>query len=370
MSCIAPPEVGGIGRVASIEVEQLQARGIDAHLASLTTHTGFRVGNAGRIYALDHLVREQDVVHLHYPFFGTAELLPALKARGLFKRLVITLHMDATAAGWKGSIFSMYRSREQKKILESADVLIAASRDYTAHSSFAPYASRVKELPFGVDEARFSPGPSDRGRFGILSDVPLILFVGGMDKAHDFKGVKELLEALVGVPDAHLLLIGDGELRKGYEARAKELKIAARCHFVGKVDEDGLIAANRSADVLAFPSTSGAEAFGLVAVEAQACGIPVVASNLPGVRTVVQDGKTGMLVKPGDVTSLREALVGLLSDPVRRKEMGAAARERVLEHYTWTKHIDGLMEMYEKLNGGIPDLRRPPAGGSSGMTEL
>lgn len=349
LSCIAPPEVGGIGRVASIEVEHLQECGIDAHLASLTTHANFRVGNAGRIYALDHLVRDQDIVHLHYPFFGTAELLPRLKAQGLFKKLVVTLHMDATAAGLKGGIFSIYRSKEQTKILEAADVLVAASRDYIEQSSFKPYASRIVELPFGVDEARFCPGPSERTRFGIPDHVPLVLFVGGMDKAHPFKGVRELLEALAGIPDAHLLLVGDGELRKGYEARAKELGVDSRCHFAGKVDDDGLVAAYRSADVLAFPSTSAAEAFGLVAVEAQACGIPVVASNLPGVRTVIEDGKTGMLVTPGDAASLRAVLSSLLADPVRRDAMGKMARARVEAHYTWSAHTDGLVGIYRSL---------------------
>lgn len=349
LSCIAPPDVGGIGRVAAIEVQRLKERGVDAHLASLTTHAGMRFGNAGRIYALDHLVREQDIVHLHYPFFGTAELLPSLKQRGLFKRLVITLHMDATASGLKGKIFGAYRAHEQKKILDSADVLLAASRDYVAHSSFASYADRVAELPFGVDEVKFAPGPSDHARFGIPDGVPVITFVGGMDKAHDFKGVRELLEAVSKIPDAHLLLVGEGDLRKGYETRAKQLGVDTRCHFVGKLDDEGLIAAYRTGDVFAFPSTSAAEAFGLVAVEAQACGVPVVASDLPGVRTVIEDGKTGLLVKPGDVESLRAALVLLVSDPIRRAGMGVAARERVERMYTWTAHVDSLMAMYQSL---------------------
>lgn len=349
LSCISPPDVGGIGRVAAIEVERLHGRGIDAHLASLTTHAGFRIGNAGRIYALDHLVRDQDIVHLHYPFFGTAELLPSLKKRGLFKRLIVTLHMDATASGIKGKIFSLYRARAQKTILDAADVLLASSRDYIAHSSFAPYADRITELPFGVDEARFRPGPSSRTQFGIPEHVPVIVFVGGMDNAHDFKGVRELLEALVQIPDAHLLLVGEGELRKKYEARAVELGVMTRCHFVGKLADDGLVSAYRTADAFAFPSTSAAEAFGLVAVEAQACGVPVVASDLPGVRTVIEDGKTGLLVKPGDVASLRTALVALLADPSRRAEMGIAARVRVEQRYTWAKHIDGLVDAYSQL---------------------
>jgi len=246
-------------------------------------------------------------------------------------------------------MFNAYRSREQKKILDVADALIASSKDYVEHSSFKPYADRMIELPFGVDEKLFHPGASDRARFGISEDVPLILFVGGMDKAHSFKGVPELLEALVGIPLAHLLLIGDGDLRAGYEAKAKELGVADRCHFIGKRGEEDLIAAYQSADVLAFPSTSSAEAFGLVAVEAQACGTPVVASDLPGVRTVVANGETGLLVPPGDAIGLRSALTELLNDPSRRKTMGLAARERVLSRYTLSKHVDGLLAVYHRI---------------------
>lgn len=349
VSCIAPPEHGGIGRVAAIETRLLQERGVDAHLASLTTHTGIRIGNAGRIYALEHLVRDMDVVHVHYPFFGTAERLASFRRKGIIKRLVITLHMDATADGWKGKIFDVYRGVYQRRILDAADVLCASSRDYVMHSSFAPYADRVIEMPFGVDETRFCPGPSSRSLWGIPDTAPTVLFVGGMDVAHAFKGVPELLEAMGGIPDAQLLLVGEGALRKQYEAAAESHGVSDRCHFLGAITDDQLPDAYRAADVLAFPSTSAAEAFGLVAVEAQACGIPVVASDLPGVRTVVASGETGILVPPKDVHALRGALSELLAQPERRQTMGRAARARVMERYTWSAHLRGLMEVYARL---------------------
>lgn len=347
--CIAPPEHGGIGRVAALEVKMLAERGIDVSLASLTTHTGFRFGNAGRIYALDHLVRETDIVHLHYPFFGTAEQLPALRHAGAFRRLVVTLHMDAAAAGIKGRIFEMYRRAMQSRILDAADLLIGSSRDYIQHSSFAPYADRVVELPFGVDETMFAPGPAHAERYGVPEGAPIILFVGGMDRAHAFKGVSYLLEALVNVPASHLVLVGEGALRAGYEAQAKRLGVAERCHFVGAMNDAGLAEAYRSASVLAFPSVSRAEAFGLVAVEAQASGVPVIASDLPGVRTVIESGVTGFLVPPMNASALATALRDILSDEHRRQTMGKAARERVLARYTWKQHIDQLLALYQRL---------------------
>lgn len=348
-SCIAPPDIGGIGRVAAMEVASLVERGVDAHLVSLTTHAAFRFGNAGSIHAVEHLVRDADIVHLHYPFYGTAGTLARLRREGTIKRLVVTLHMDATSRGPKGWLFDLYRAAFQPKILASADALLVSSKDYAAHSSFASVADKAIELPFGVDEVRFSPGPSDRSRFGLSDSIPVILFVGGMDRAHAFKGVDVLLRAAVKVPDAHLLLVGDGKLRKSYERLASDLGIVSRCHFAGSVKDDGLVAAYRSADVLAFPSTSAAEAFGLVAVEAQACGIPVVASNLPGVRTVVADGETGFFVPVRDVDALADRLNRILKDADVRRKMGESARQRVLDKFTWTKHMDGLMKVYSDL---------------------
>jgi len=348
-SCVAPPEIGGIGRVASQEVASLVERGEEAHLVSLTTHAGFRIGNAGSIHAVEHFVREADIVHLHYPFYGTAGTIARLRREGTIKRLVMTLHMDATSRGVKGRIFDAYRKAFQPKILASADALLVSSKDYAANSSYAPVADKVIELPFGVDEIRFSPGLSERDRFGLPVDTSTILFVGGMDKAHAFKGVDILLRAAVDLPDVHLLLVGEGELKKSYEKLAENLGIAPRCHFVGSVKDDGLVAAYRTADVFAFPSTSAAEAFGLVAVEAQSCGIPVVASDLPGVRTVVEDEKTGFLVPVNDTKALAERLNQILKDPDLRRRMGETARQRVLDRFTWTKHMEGLIKVYSDV---------------------
>ncbi|MFZ2803600.1 MAG: glycosyltransferase family 4 protein [Patescibacteria group bacterium] len=367
ISCVAPPETGGIGQAALLETTSLIERGIDAALIAPASSglvsassvrrlpvTG-RFGNAAflRRAPLARALKDADIVHLHYPFYGTAGFVAALRRRNKIKRLVVTLHMDATAPGWKGSIFNLHRLFLQKRILEAADELIVSSKDYAQHSSFASVVAErpheVLELPFGVDEARFSPGPNARERFGIPRDAKVVLFVGGMDEAHAFKGVDVLLHAMVNVPNAWCVLVGDGELRDGHEKLAQGLGISSRAKFLGRVDAADLPDAYRMADVLAFPSISGAEAFGLVALEAQACGIPVVASQLPGVRTVVEDGVTGLLVPPTDAEALASALRSILSDDVRRAQMGETARTRVLLRFTNKAHMDGLVALYQKL---------------------
>ena len=155
------------------------------------------------------------------------------------------------------------------------------------------------------------------------------------------------------------MLVGDGPQRRLFEARAKELGIADRVHFAGRVPQEKLPDAYRSMSVLAFPSTGAAEAFGLVAVEAMACGVPVVASNLPGVRSVVADGVTGLLTPPFDANALADALLRILDNTSLRQGMSRAARERVISRYSWDKHVGGLMEVYEALRRTIGSITSP-----------
>lgn len=361
IACVAPPQTGGVGRVAYQEVRGLEARYDRAVLLSPQSGTAegwayverlpvyWSVGNAAAVRhnALVDMLRGADVVHLHYPFFGTASMVARLRRTGRIKRLVITLHMDAKAGGWKGLFFDLHRRFAQPRILSAADALLASSLDYAKHSSFASFASQIIELPFGVDETLFSPGPGDRAAYGIPNDAKVIVFVGGMDTAHAFKGVDHLLTAVSKLPEnVWCFLVGDGDLRPGFEKLASDLGIAGRVRFRGCLADDVLPDVYRLGDVFAFPSTSGAEAFGLVALEAQACGIPVVASDLPGVRTVVEDKVTGLLTPPRDVDELVAHLRLILENPEMRETMGRAARARVLERFTWTRHMDDLIRVY------------------------
>lgn len=365
LACVAPPVTGGIGRVAHEEVIRLQAQGHDAVLASpvgggdprqvVRLPAYIRIGNAAvaRWRQLSDLVRDADIVHLHYPFYGTAELVAYLRRRGVIRKLVITLHMDAQTSGPKGWIFSLHRMFFQKWILAAADTILCASKDYLHHASFSYLANdpRVREIPFGVDTQVFTPGSKERERCGLPEYLPMVGFVGGMDAAHAFKGIDVLLKAIARLPaNVHLQLTGYGSLRAKYEKQAQELGIQDRCHFLGKARDGELPSLYRSMDVLAFPSTSQAEAFGLVALEAQACGIPVVASDLPGVREVVQDKQTGFLVPVGDVEELAAHLRLLLESPEMRHSFGQAAHQRIGRDFSWETHMQKLVSVYQGLS--------------------
>ncbi|MDP3793691.1 MAG: glycosyltransferase family 4 protein, partial [Candidatus Uhrbacteria bacterium] len=232
--------------------------------------------------------------------------------------------------------------------------MLVSSFDYARHSSLQPWftanPSRVREIPFGVDLDSFSPGPDARHRFQLPIGAPTLLFVGGLDQAHAFKGLTDLFQAFCRLDSAaHLLIVGDGDLKFTYEERTRVLGIASRVHFLGRVDDETLRDAYRGSDVLVLPSTNTAEAFSLVALEAGACGTPVIASDLPGVRTVVRHGETGLLVPPKDHAALVSALERLLSDRDLRQTLGRAAHDFVTKNFSWDKHVDELIEVYQEV---------------------
>lgn len=374
-------------------VKRLCARGVEATLVAPVLRGArheadpawvtrlpapLRVGNAAVLSGLKPLMKRADVVHLHYPFFGTAEGI-AQDCLWMKKPLVTTFHMDATADGIMSPLFDthalgalpplrvlrhimvsgldgLYRLTVQPAILRASRRIFVSSFDYADHSSLRGFRQahpeRVIELPFGVDHARFASGTSTKAAFGMPDAARVVGFVGGMDAAHAFKGLPVLLDALALLPDTvHALLVGDGPQRRLFEVQARDRGVASRCHFVGRLSEDRLPEAYRAMDVFAFPSTNAAEAFGLAAVEAMSSGVPVIASDLPGVRTVVSDGTTGLLVPANNAAALADALRRLLDNEALRQGMAHAARERARMRYDWNRYVDGLMEVYRTVVG-------------------
>ena len=278
-------------------------------------------GNAARIPQLKSELDFFDLVHLHYPFFGTANIVRKWKRENPQKPLVVTYHMDARGSGWKGLFFKYYSAFWMPRILGAADKLTVSSFDYLESSLAAPFYRAHKEkwleLPFGVDLDRFQPREKSLALANSLNlnlALPTILFVGGMDTAHYFKGVPIFLRALAIIQKAKLnvqaLLVGDGELREGFELQARGLGLDS-VRFLGRVDDDTLPSVYNLADLFVLPSVHQGEAFGLVLLEAFASGVPVIATDLPGVRTVASDG--GLTVQSNDPAGLAEAIIGYFS---------------------------------------------------------
>ncbi len=364
LAAVYPPYKGGMGAVAAQEVHLARAAGYDVRVLTpkytkkaLQEQTNvmfapvlFAWGN-GAIVSWKNLfseIQKAEVVHLHYPFYGTA--FPALLiAKFLQKHCVLTYHMHAHARDWRQIIFSLHRFFIEPLILFLADAVCVSSKDYAKAQHV--HHSHLIEVPFGIDPQRFFPAPASAWRetYGYSEDETLFLFVGGMDTAHTFKGIPTLLQAAIELPTNiswRILLVGDGDLRKSYEELARRLGIGDRVHFLGSVPFADLPEVYRANDVHVLPSTSVAEAFGLVILEAAASGKPSIVSDLPGVRSVILAEKTGLLVPPGDAIALAQAMIKLLSDRELRRNFGEAARERVLAKYTLEQEWKSLKKAY------------------------
>ena len=356
LACLAPPEVGGVGMSAFREGEGLRARGHRAELiAPANTTPIWRVGNAATLPVEKILAQDAwDVVHLHYPFYGTAEWVLGWPRR---VPVVMTFHMDAEMGGWREPFAVVHRALIQPWLLHQARKIIVTSLDYAASSSVAKliqaHDPRVAELPFGVDLRVFCPGPRERARFGLPEEANVFLMVGGLDRAHAFKGTAEAIRALAKLAPTRPSVLasrGDGDLKPALQALAAELGVSDRVFFLPKCATEDLPRLYRSADALLVPSTSKAEAFGIVAIEAQACGLPVIASNLPGVRSVIVENETGWLVQPRDVLSLAEQMERVLRlSQTERQAFSARAVSRAREYYDAERHLDQLIQLYQEV---------------------
>jgi glycosyltransferase involved in cell wall biosynthesis len=353
-----PPYRGGMGRAAS----EIAARQIGAIVVtSASSHQPevrhvFPVatfGNAAWCPMLNIVLEREkiDLVHFHWPFIGGLASVLRWRRADVRRRLVVQYHMDLVAGGWRGEVFSAYQRRAIPKMITVADRIVPTSLDYAGHSFLAPllddFRDRLLEIPLGVDSAFFSPQPLSS--FQRSNDELDVLFVGGLDRAHRFKGLHVLLGALSCVPKTRLRIVGEGDLRGDYEAAAQALDVSDRTDFLGSLSESQLRDAYRSADVVVLPSTKRSEAFGLVLLEAAACGTPAIASNLPGVRTVIAHNETGLLVPPGDQPALIDAIQQFCEYPDRVMRMSVAARERVAAHYSWQHVRDQWQRCYEDV---------------------
>lgn len=306
------------------------------------------LGNAGVIPQLLWRIRDFDIIHLHYPFYGGGELLllGLLFTRAKF---MLHYHMDSVGRGIKGAIFRMYAFFFLPIMARVARLITCASIDYVKHSDVRHYYLNHKDkfvqIPFGVDIDQFSPGHK--------LPVPTILFVGGLDTQHNFKGVAELINAFnsiaVDYPTARLLIVGKGDLEEYYRRQITKFGLDKQVSILNTVSDSVLADLFKGAWVTVLPSINRAEAFGLVLLESLASGTAVIASNLPGVRNVFHNNKHGYLVKPGDHVDLANKLRNVLEHKEKTFSMGQSGRTWVEKEYSWKKFSQRLEAAYLRV---------------------
>ena len=372
---VFPPYRGGMGTVAFHQAEALAERGIGVTVFTPTAdgtrskprgvevvelEAPLRYGNAACLPQVIAKAFGFDVIHLHYPFFGTAEVVAArrLLAHSIGANaadngppLVIQYQMDVVGDGWKAPLFRWHRRLLFPLILRAADQILVTSVDYAESSPFLARRmpsldDKITVLPAGVDTDRFHPMDREaaRAKLGLPSGEKLAFFLSRLDKAHYFKGLHVLVRALKRAPDVRLVIGGDGELRQRHERHAAK-HINGRAIFVGDVSDEELPTYYAAADVVVLPSIDRTEAFGLVLLEAMACGTPVVASRLRGVQTLVEDKVSGYLVHPGDEAELARRIRKTIDN---RDRMSAAAR-RVATNFCWRELAARAESVYRDL---------------------
>jgi glycosyltransferase involved in cell wall biosynthesis len=362
-----PPYAGGTGNVAWSQARELARRGHDVHV--LTADLGGRAvapehvsvhrlrplarfGNAPCLPALLKWAPRFDLIHLHYPFYFGAELI-WLASRIYRVPYVVSYHNDVELSGHLRFVAPGHHRLIGRRILSDARRLLFTTLDYGRSSYAADLVERptTDEVPNGVDTERFHAGldgSSVRERYARSAADCCVLFVGGLDQPHYFKGVSVLLQALHRVPDPHvrLIIVGEGELRARYEQESASLGLADRVCFTGRVSDDELPKYYAAADVLVLPSVTRGEAFGLVLLEAMACGRPVLASDLPGVRHVVRNTGGGELVRAADADALGAAIARFAANPGLRQTLGRRGRMGVEQRYAWPSIAERLEAAY------------------------
>ncbi len=362
------PILGGIENHIKLLAEGLHARGEDVRV--LVTNTGrttvqetiggvpvVKTGRQVNISSapvslefypwLRRLEQGIDIAHAHMPY-PPGELGQLLLGRS--RRFVVTYHSDIVRQRVLGALYRPFLWQ----VLRQARLIAAATPVHVQSSPFLRvHAQKCRIIPYGIDLQHLELTPQVaskaaawRARFG---ERPLLLFVG---RLRHYKGVDVLIEAMRQVEGAHAVIVGVGQMEEAWRTLAEGAGLLDRITFVGELADDEVLGLYHAASIFVLPSTNRAEMFGIVQIEAMACGLPVICTELgTGTSYVNQHGVTGLVVPPNDPAALAGAIRQLVADPALRAAMGAAGRRRVEQEFTREVMLDRTLEFYREALG-------------------
>ena len=292
-----------------------------------------------------------DVVHANYWLSG---LVAHRVKHELELPFVSTFHTLARVKAEGGDPEPAWRERAEAEIINCADAICVSCTEEESQFRrlYGNPQGRIEIVAPGVEHAFFAPGDKNGARRALdLAAGPLLLFVG---RLQPLKGLDVAVRALAELrrPDAVLLVVGGASGLEGGSEVARimslidQLGVRDQVRFVEPQPHHILSTYYRAADVVVVPSRS--ESFGLVALEAAACGTPVVASAVGGLLTLVDDGLTGYLVAGRDPSHFAQRIASILNDPALAASMSVRAAERA-RRYTWSFAAARLRRVYSDL---------------------
>ena len=322
--------------------------------------------------------RAYRVMHAHYWLGG----LVARRLRDEWGTpWVQSFHTLARTKARAGLPLEAVRSHDEAELIQSADRLVASSFSEAKDLMrlYGATRNRICVAQPGVDSRLILSADPDRARRRLrLQGRRVVLFCGRLEPLKGGDTLVDAVAALTADPafdDVTVLVIGDdsGDGRSGggertrLQERVRSSGVGDRVLFLGAVPHDEVGDYYALADVCVVPSRT--ESFGLVALEAQSLGTPVVASAVGGLTEIVEDGVTGILVPGRDPLRYAAAIGSMLNDPGCRERMGAAARVRATR-YTWSRAVDRLLAIYERLTDSARATSSPCGYSDDEVAEL
>lgn len=295
------------------------------------------------------LEEDFDLLHGHVP----PPLMSFSGARAADKKdvpFILTYHCDLEIPNIFGPlIVSLYQQTFGTYTVSKADKIITTTTTYGA-TSRAVWYKEADVVPNAVDAHRFHP--SNEGEKVIeelgMGDKKMVMYVG---RIVYHKGLEYFVESAkyLDDQDVQYVLVGSGDFRPELEKMIEREGLEERVVFAGRVSNEELPNYYAAADVFVLPSVSRLEAFGIVALEAMASGVPVVISDIPGVREVIVEGDHGLLAEPMNSRDIAGKVRVLLENPDLAERMGKKGRKRVEKKFTWDRVAKDIEEIYRSL---------------------
>ncbi len=360
------PHVGGVEKVAQDIAEGLRG---ETRMKVLASHEDFKtrteringidVTRAGRVatyfsvplaprfpFLMRRMARDADILHFHlpYPLADVSHLLA--RPHG---RVVAWWHSEIVKPK---QLSRLYRPL-LKRFLHRTDRIIVAAPQLVDKSPFlSQFREKCRVIPIGIDTERFRMTAQIEEKIRQIRErcgSEIVLFVGRLIY---YKGVDFLIQAMADGArrNTTLLVVGEGPLRPGLEAAVREKGLQDRVLFLGKVPDDELTGYFHACDLFVLPSVANSEAFGIVQLEAMACGKPVISTDLPtGVPFVNLHGRTGLIVPPADSPALAGAMAALLDNRTLAARYGETGRQRVQSEFTVNVMVKRVLELYRDV---------------------